>query len=195
MTEQPPPPPWADALLRIVLRSADRERVSGDLLEEYRDAIVPARGRLAADRWYVRQVAGYVWRQTWPWAVIFSAAYLARTAYDWRVPTTDFLERAQVTTIVAGMTLTFAGFWTACRSGSIAASVMIVALTTQVAALLSIAGVTLLLAAWHDPETLRTIAGSGGLSEAYTLPFLAILPAIVVGLVSGTVGHLAHRFR
>ena len=44
------PPRWAEAILRVLLKPHDRETVSGDLLEEYRDTIVPTRGR-AADLW------------------------------------------------------------------------------------------------------------------------------------------------
>ena len=51
------PPRWAESLLRILLPPEDRDSVSGDLLEEYRESIVPALGG-KADGWYVRQVAG-----------------------------------------------------------------------------------------------------------------------------------------
>ena len=56
------PPRWADALLRTCLSPEEAETQSGDLLEAYRDSIVPQRGRLSADLWFVRQVAGYLFR-------------------------------------------------------------------------------------------------------------------------------------
>jgi hypothetical protein len=52
------PPQWAELLLRLLLKPKDRESVSGDLLEEYRDTIVPRLGS-AANRWYVRQVGSF----------------------------------------------------------------------------------------------------------------------------------------
>src|SRR5579871_33244 len=58
------PPRGSEWLLRLVLSARDRDTVSGDLLEEYRETIVPARGDAAARRWYRRQVAGIVWRST-----------------------------------------------------------------------------------------------------------------------------------
>jgi hypothetical protein len=189
------PPRWADALLRLVLCSADRECVSGDLLEAYRDDIVRARGRPTADRWYVSQVWGYVWRATWPWAVVFGGAFLVRTGYDWRVPTTDFLTRSTMTTVVGATTLMSVGFWTSWRSGSLVAGMVIAALTSQIAAMFSVVGVTLMLAVWHDAGTMRAIAGSGGLLEAYTLPFMTIIPATVVGMIGGTLGSFTRRFR
>jgi hypothetical protein len=55
------PPRWATTLLRLILRSSDRESIPGDLLEEYREAILPRCGGLRADLWYVRQVASLAW--------------------------------------------------------------------------------------------------------------------------------------
>ena len=45
------PPRWAESLLRMLLSSADRDSVSGDLLEEYRESVVPALGD-RANGWY-----------------------------------------------------------------------------------------------------------------------------------------------
>jgi hypothetical protein len=56
------PPRWADALLRTCLSPEEAETQSGDLLEAYRDSVLPHRGRLSADLWFVRQVAGYMLR-------------------------------------------------------------------------------------------------------------------------------------
>jgi hypothetical protein len=50
------PPRWAEGFLRLGLAPRDRDTIAGDLLEEYRQVILPARGRLRADLWYVRQV-------------------------------------------------------------------------------------------------------------------------------------------
>ena len=84
------PPGWADAVLRILLAPQDRQTVSGDLLEEYRERIQPARGRRRADLWYVRQVAGFAWRGNRTWAGLLGSAFVARTALDWLLPTSNF---------------------------------------------------------------------------------------------------------
>src|SRR5438552_1362536 len=136
------PPRWADAILRLSLKTTDRETVSGDLLEEYRAAIVPARGKASANAWYVRQVAGFVWRATWVWAVLFSGAFVARQAWDFLVPTHDFVFRSQLTTYAAVALLAGSAFWAAWRSGSFVAGLVITIVMTQIAAVLSVAGVS-----------------------------------------------------
>ena len=56
---------WADAILRLLIRRRDRDTISGDLLEEYRDHVLPTRGRSAALFWYVRQILSFVSPLTW----------------------------------------------------------------------------------------------------------------------------------
>lgn len=91
------PPRWAETLLRLLLPPKDRESVSGDLLEEYRDTIVPALGP-AAGRWYVRQVGSFLVRASWAWGAIVGAALVIRYLFDTLVPPTDFRMRATALT-------------------------------------------------------------------------------------------------
>jgi len=195
MAETTRPPEWAEALLWWCLKSTDREDVSGDLLEKYRASIVPSRGEAAADAWYVAQVAGFVWRATWLWALLFSALSIARTAYDWRVPTTDFATRSAVSTWSGVAVLFIAAMWTGWRSRSFTAGVLIAMLTSQIAAVMSVVGAAILLAVWHDAETQSAIAGSGGLAEGFMLPFVMIIPALIVGAVGSATGSLGRKLR
>jgi hypothetical protein len=187
------PPRWAEALLRLLLKPEDRESVSGDLLEEYRESIRSSRGETAADVWYLAQVAGFLWRTTWMWVVVFSGAVLARTLYDWLVPTTDFLARSKASTYFGAATLFVVGFWAAWRSRSFIAGPLTAAVTSQLAALLSVIGAAILLAIWHDPATQQAIIGSGGIEEVFVLPFMMIIPAVIVGSVGGAAGSVARR--
>ncbi len=52
---EPYPPRWIERLLRMMLKPRDRDTVSGDLLEEYREEIFSAKGKFRADLWYLRQ--------------------------------------------------------------------------------------------------------------------------------------------
>jgi hypothetical protein len=54
------PPAGLEQLLRWCLPPDERDPISGDLLEEYREAVLPARGRTRAQLWYLRQTLGLV---------------------------------------------------------------------------------------------------------------------------------------
>jgi hypothetical protein len=53
------PPRWLERLLLLTLSPRNRETVSGDILEEYREEQLPRRGEVLANLWYLRQVAGF----------------------------------------------------------------------------------------------------------------------------------------
>jgi hypothetical protein len=167
--------------------------VSGDLLEQYRDSIYPARGRRGADAWYCAQVLGFVLRDIRLWAALFAAAFAARTTLDWLAPTTDFHFRSEVSTALAVVIVLASGFSVSWRSGSFVAGAAAGAATTALAAILSFASTSILFAIWHDPATIAAINGSGGLEEALVLPHLLILPGMVFGGIGGLLGATAKR--
>jgi hypothetical protein len=187
------PPDWAEALLRACLTPCDSDSVSGDLLEQYRESVRPARGRRRADLWYVTQVLGFVWRSARLWATLFAVAFLARTALDWLVPPADFHARANVSTLLGVGIVLIAAFRAAARSGSFATGPLIGLATAAIAAPLELAGAITLLAARHDPITMAAIRTSGGLAEVLTLPLLMLLPGIVLGTIGGILGAAVNR--
>ncbi len=187
------PPRWAESLLRLVLTSRDQATVSGDLLEEFRESIRPARGPSAADSWYVRQVMGFVVRSNVVPALLFGGAFVARTALDWLLPPADFHTRSLISTFVAISILLASGTFASWKSGTILAGGMSGLMTTGLAALVSTLGTLGLLAIWHDPTTLHAIERSGGLSEVFFLPVMLIVPGVVLGTMGGVVGTVVHR--
>jgi hypothetical protein len=70
------PPPWAEWVLVALLPAERAESESGDLLEAYRDEQLPARGRAAADWWYIRQVALVFAHGYWFWLVGLIALFV-----------------------------------------------------------------------------------------------------------------------
>lgn len=189
----PTPPRWAEALLRVFLKPAVVESVSGDLLEEYRETIHPGRGQSAADAWYAMEVLGFVVRSTRIWAVLFAAAFIVRTALDWFAPPTDFHTRSVVSTFCGVGLLLAAGLWASMRSGSFLAGTCAAVATTAIGALISVVGAAGLLAIWHDAGTLAAIRASGGLSEVFELPIMIILPGAVIGTIEGMLGATINR--
>jgi hypothetical protein len=180
------PPQWAEALLRLLLKPKDRESVSGDLLEEYRDTIVPTRGP-AADRWYVWQVGSFLFRTSWGWGAVLGAALVVRYLFDTLVAVTDYRMRATTLTYTIIGVCLLAGFSTAWRTRSIRAGVLTSFSAATIGALLSIVGSGVMLAIWHDPATLDAWRNSGGLDEAFIdVP----LKVVAIGAAMGGVGAL-----
>ena len=188
------PPVWAQHLLRAFLASRDVESVPGDLIEEYRDSVRPNRGRAEADRWYVRQVFGYVWRSTAGWSMLFAMSFVVRTAIDWHVPTVTFHTRSLVSTAVGIGTLIIAGFWGAFRSGSGASGVLFGATTAALAVPVQTAGVLILLILGHDPTTMTAIRQSGGLEEVFTLPLVTMILAVPFSGIGSGLAVIARRW-
>ena len=60
MTPNTRPPLWMEKLLYMFVEARDRDTIAGDLLEEYREVVLPARGRLRAQTWYLRQVISFI---------------------------------------------------------------------------------------------------------------------------------------
>lgn len=67
---------WADLVLRLLLRDRDRETISGDLLEEYHEVVLPNRGALRARLWYAGQVVSFISPVGWGLAIGIAAGAL-----------------------------------------------------------------------------------------------------------------------
>jgi len=181
------PPAWAEAILRWTLPVRDRETVTGDLVEEYRDSVLVARGRRGADRWYGRQVAGFVVRAYAPFGVALAVAIVLRDFFDWFAPPNDFYPRSLMTTWFALALYTIAGFWAAWRTRSLASSLIAAVTIAVVATLLESIVNGAFLAVKHDAQTLEAIRRSGGIEEAFTIPLITLVP----GAVASTIGAVA----
>ena len=191
----PTPPSWAEALLRVILKPSDRDSVSGDLLEEYRDTIHPTRGQSAADSWYLTQVFAFMFRSARTSAMLLAAAFIARTALDWLAPPAEFHVRSAISTCL-GIGILFAtGLWASMRAGSLFAGTIAGVAATVFGALVSVVGAASLLAVWHDPATMAAIRASGGLGEVFELPIIMILPGAVLGTIGGMAGAAIMRLR
>ena len=186
------PPAWADLWLRLLLPARDRETVSGDLMEEYRETVRPTRSRLAADAWYLGQVSRFAWRPGL-WAVFLAAAYVSRTAFDWFVPTTNFAPRAEATTLVMISTLLVIGASSALRAQSIWSGVVSTASALMMSAVLCTIATTVMYLGWSSPQLTDAINSSGGLAEVYTLPILLIVPGTAIGAFGACVARLTPK--
>jgi len=192
------PPYWAETLLFAILPVRDRESIPADLLEAYRDSISPQRGPAAADRWYVRQVAGLTLRFHAAPALLFGAIYVGRVGLDAFAPTHDFSVRSAVTTLLAVAIWVATGVdavrrTTRLRSAAIGglAAAMLACLTIYpMAGMLLVAIATL-----GDGSGWTAIPQSGGAAEIFMLPAMVVLPAIVLATLGGATALLVRRVR
>jgi hypothetical protein len=187
------PPDWAESLLRVMLSPKDRESVSGDLLEEYRESIEPSLGA-GANRWYVRQVAGFVLRETWIWALLVASICVWRYLLDTLVPihyTPGVITlRSQIMSWAFIATFASCAAWHAWRTTSIGRSILLVAISAFGGSLLAQLVTLLCLAFQHDPLTLAAIRGSGGFDELFIGPSIGLT---MLGAVTGLPGAIAGR--
>ena len=181
------PPKWAEALLRLLLKPEDRESVSGDLLEEYRQSAVPERGK-GADAWYVRQVGWFVLRACWLPGVFIGSALVGRYLFDTLVPTRDFAQRSRIMSWAIIAVCLLGAFRTSLRTRSIRAGLLTSILSGALGGVISILGGVLMAAV--RPGILDEWRHTGGVDEVFL-----VVPLIMVwvGVVMGTVGGLAGK--
>lgn len=195
MTDDPStlPPRWAESLLRTMLRPQDRDSISGDLLEEFRESIIPAHGA-GANAWYIRQVGGYVLRETWIWSTLVASIFIGRGLVDTLAPihyTPGVIAtRSAIMSWALIATFVLCTAWHAWRTRRIGSAMLLVAVAAVAGGILTTAGSLVSLAIWHDPDTLRAIATSGGLEEMLVGPMIG---GLVYGLVTGLPGAIAGR--
>jgi hypothetical protein len=180
------PPQWAEAILRLLLGSDDAETVSGDLLEEYREAVRPTSGRLTANLWYVRQVAGFAWRATGFWGVLVGLT--APTSFPvftaWSLP------------LPAVCLLLIASSRRAYRTRSVRTGVVIGCVNSLLATVVALAVLLVRVTAFHPAlETGQAKLPPAQLHESSPLvslvaPMLMFIGAAAVGSVGAIAGKV-----
>jgi hypothetical protein len=119
------PPRWAEGLLRISLKPRDRDAVAGDLLEEYREVVLPGRGRVRAQLWYLKQVLSIA--DSLVLGALLGAAFgVWNLVATWLDPLQDDTPIALLTFYVPMFAVwSFAGFMAAHRSGRVTESIKV----------------------------------------------------------------------
>jgi hypothetical protein len=176
------PPRWAEALLRSLLRPSDRESISGDLLEEYREVRRPALGGRRANAWYVKHVLSVFWRLLWPFATAMIALHELTRLVE--LPNVALFQAPGVSAQDA--TLCFlAGYYASqrtglIRTGAILAAALNALVVAMVFVMLAINTPTLVLLLFRSP-------GYIFFPSVYLLIGLGF--GIAVGSIGGVVGR------
>jgi hypothetical protein len=196
----PEPSFWAQALLAGLVRPDRLEGVAGDLLEEYRESMLPSRGRRRANWWYVRQVSGFLLRLAWPVVAMGVAAGVVRDLADTFSPPAGwdhpYQFRSAVSTYVGITIPLLAGFYGAFRTGRIATGV-IVALTGNILShFINLAWMAVLYYSVisRDLPMLLRFQMTGGWDETLFFPGFLLLPVGLLSLIGGAAGRAFARF-
>ena len=188
MSNEPCPPRWAEAILRLVLRPSDRESISGDLLEEYRAAKWPAFGTLRANAWYLKHVLSMLWRLIQPCALVLaglsllSLMSLVKGKGLWYG---SFVQAPGVSLLHA-LIYMWAGYHGSRRTGLIKTGMLTAGVTSFV-------GCTVLFAAAaiRDPSLLLAPLSKPFI---FVILWVLLLLAVSYGVMIGTLGGIIGRW-
>lgn len=193
------PPAWAQEVLTWLVPASSEESIPGDLLEEYRDTVLPSRGRWRANVWYVRQVGGFLFRLAWIFILVNASAIILRTVHDTFAPPDfsphSFQWMSMLSSYTAIATFMLAGAYSGYRLEHVRAA----GVTAMTAAALGHALGLSFDAAWfyaviqHDPAKLNFFYVTGGWGEEIGMPIVITVLAAPLGLFGGFAGQLMRR--
>jgi hypothetical protein len=186
---------WTTGLLSLFMTPDEAETVSGDLIEEYHDSILPSVGKPRADIWLARQVAGFVWRAPLAWGLIMAACMSGRFALDTFAPPADYGLRSFVTTWAAILIYLTAAAWSAHRTGRVSSGVLVAAAAHAVGwGLNGVVTIAIFIAAIRSqPEMVREFETTGGWGEIWFLPLMMLPVVLALGWTGGAFGRLLAR--
>jgi hypothetical protein len=184
------PPRRAHALLPWLVPADRADNIDGDLLEEYREAMLPGRGPRRADMWYVRQIALFLWRLSWMFAVVVALQGLTRMIADTVVPPQSYQLRASLSTWGAISAYLLAGIQAGWRTHRAATGALVALAAHVIGEAIAIAGTVALYFALisRDDTALRLFRATGDWGEVFALPIVLAPVVVVLGLAGGAVG-------
>jgi hypothetical protein len=190
------PPAWASWLLPWLVRADRAESIDGDLLEEYGERVGRS-GRWRADGWYVRQVAEFLWRLSWPFGLLVALQAVTRTIADIVVPPENYQLRSTLTTWGAIYAYLFAGAYAAwrthrARSGAIVTGPIAALAAHMIGSVIAISSTVILYftVISQDAAMVRRFQMIGDWGEVWGVPVVTTPIVIVLGEIGGLVGGM-----
>jgi hypothetical protein len=185
------PPRWAGALLSWLLPPDEAETVVGDLVEEYRETVLPARGQQQADVWFIWQVAGFVWRAPIVWGFVIAMFISGRFLLDTFAPPASYFQRSFFTTWSSILIYLLAGAWAARRTGRALTGTLLALTAHAIGWSLSVAITAVLFVGVirNDPRMLSLFHETGGWGEQWLLSLMLLPFVLVLGSLGGLCGR------
>ena len=138
------PPPWAVWLLTTLVPRRHRSILAGDVLDRYRDQILPSIGRARANRWLVTRVAEWAWTECRPACLVVVLSFLIGDGVFSGSPGPGATVRAWLKAAMPLFVLGALGVRTGWRSGAGAAAITgFLASSIGTAAILALTAVSL----------------------------------------------------
>ena len=182
-SKEPSPPRWTQVLLLSLLKPSDRESISGDLLEEYREVKRPALGAFRANAWYFKHVLSVLWLLIWPCALAMAGISLVSLAVM-RIPWNVSLVPAPRVSLLDALIYLWAGYQCSRRTGLIKTATIAAGATAFIGFTVTFTSFTI-----EDPSLLMAPFSKPFIFVILTLLMLLTLSAgVVVGAVGGVIG-------
>jgi hypothetical protein len=165
------------------LRPADRESISGDLLEEYREVRRPQLGVLRANAWYVKHVLSVLWRLMRP--CLLALTGLTILSLKIKALWYGSLVQAPLVSVADALIYFGGGYYASRRTGLIRTGAIVAGATSFIGfallfAFIAIVNLRLLLAPLASPFI-------------FVILSVLLLVALGFGIVAGTVGGVVGK--
>jgi hypothetical protein len=185
------PPPWAVWLLRALVPRRHRDVLVGDVLDRYREQILPAQGRTRANRWFLARVGEWAWSESRPAGLVVVLSYLFANGLSFDLPDRGATLRAWLNATVPLCALAALGGRAGWRTGAWAAVITgVLASSIGTAVLLALTTVTL---AYALPQLMKIGMSWESLRDLSSILLTATLTGTGVSAVGGFVGDRVRR--
>jgi len=185
------PPAWSAWLLNALVPRRHREVLVGDVLDRYRDQILPAQGRARANRWLLARVAEWGWTESRPALIVVVLAFLLGDGVYANLPESGATARAWLNATGPVCALAALGVRAGWRSGIPAAVITgFLASCFGSAAILALTVVSLTIA---QPQLMKIGMSWESLRDVTSILRTASLTGTVASLAGGLAGTLVAR--
>jgi hypothetical protein len=187
------PPPWAVWLLQALVPRRHRDVLTGDVLDRYRDHILPAQGRARADRWFLAQVADWAWTESRVACLVVVLAFIVGDGIFTDLPQQGATLRAWLKATVPMIALVLLGARVGWRSGTWAA--IVTGFVASFLGTLAFLALTTASLAILQPQLMKIGLSWESLRDLASILRNATVFGTVVSAIGGLLGDLAVRAR
>jgi hypothetical protein len=187
----PGPPPWAVWLLTTLVPRRHRDVLVNDVIDRYRDQILPAQGRTRANRWLLAHIGEWAWNESRGAGFVVVLSYLVADGISFDLPDRGATVRAWLdATLPAGL-LGALGVRAGWRTGA-GAAIITGFLASSIGTAVFLALTTAALS-YALPQLMKIGMSWESLRDLTSILLTATLTGTGVSAVGGFVGDRVRR--